>query len=126
MSLAGRRPRGFTLIEVMVALAVVAIALLAGIQASNALVRTAQRQDVQWLAQVCAENELARLRLSRQLPDTGETESTCDQLGRAFRVRLRVQPTPNPNFRRVDADVETLDEADTVRLLTLSTVTGRF
>ncbi|WP_234265395.1 type II secretion system protein GspI [Hydrogenophaga sp. NFH-34] len=110
----------------MVALAVVAIALLAGIQASNALVRTAQRQDVQWLAQVCAENELARLRLSRQLPDTGETESTCDQLGRAFRVRLRVQPTPNPNFRRVDADVETLDEADTVRLLTLSTVTGRF
>ncbi|GLS15773.1 hypothetical protein GCM10007935_32100 [Hydrogenophaga electricum] len=126
MSLAGRRPRGFTLIEVMVALAVVAIALLAGIQASNALVRTAERQDVQWLAQVCAENELARLRLSRQLPDTGETESTCDQLGRAFRVRLRVQPTPNPNFRRVDADVETLDEADTVRLLTLSTVTGRF
>lgn len=126
MSRAGRRPRGFTLIEVMVALAVVAIALLAGIQASNALVRTAERQDVQWLAQVCAENELARLRLSRQLPDTGETESTCDQLGRAFRVRLRVQPTPNPNFRRVDADVETLDEADTVRLLTLSTVTGRF
>lgn len=126
MSLAGRRPRGFTLIEVMVALAVVAIALLAGIQASNALVRTAERQDVQWLAQVCAENELARLRLSRQLPDTGETESTCDQLGRAFRVLLRVQPTPNPNFRRVDADVETLDEADTVRLLTLSTVTGRF
>lgn len=126
MSLAGRRPRGFTLIEVMVALAVVAIALLAGIQASNALVRTAERQDVQWLAQVCAENELARLRLSRQLPDTGETESTCDQLGRAFRVRLRVQPTPNPNFRRVDADVETLDDADTVRLLTLSTVTGRF
>lgn len=126
MSRAGRRPRGFTLIEVMVALAVVAIALLAGIQASNALVRTAERQDVQWLAQVCAENELARLRLSRQLPDTGETESTCDQLGRAFRVRLRVQPTPNPNFRRVDADVETLDDADTVRLLTLSTVTGRF
>lgn len=126
MSRAGRRPRGFNLIEVMVALAVVAIALLAGIQASNALVRTAERQDVQWLAQVCAENELARLRLSRQLPDTGETESTCDQLGRAFRVRLRVQPTPNPNFRRVDADVETLDDADTVRLLTLSTVTGRF
>ena len=71
--------RGFTLIEVLVALAVIAITLAAGLQATGSLTRAAVRQSDQWLAQICAENELTRLRLQRQLPGTGDTDSTCDQ-----------------------------------------------
>ena len=37
--------RGFTLIEVLVALGIVAIALMAGMQATGALTRNAQRQS---------------------------------------------------------------------------------
>ena len=80
----------------------------------------------QWLAQLCAENELTRLRLQRQLPGTGDTDSTCDQAGVSLRVRLSVLPTPNPNFRRVDATVLRGPGDGAVRLLTLSTVQGQY
>jgi general secretion pathway protein I len=118
--------RGFTLIEVLVALAVVAITLTAGLQATGSLTRAATRQTDQWLAQLCAENALTRLRLVRQLPDVGDTVAPCEQAGQTLQVRLAVLPTPNPNFRRVDATVEGFVDGAQVRLLTISTVQGRF
>jgi general secretion pathway protein I len=63
--------RGFTLVEVLVALGIVAIALMAGLQATTALTRNAQRQTDIVLAQLCAENELVKARLSRQMPSGG-------------------------------------------------------
>ncbi len=121
-----QQQRGFTLIEVLVALAVVAITLSAGLQATGALTRAATRQTDQWLAQVCAENALTRLRLARQLPDVGDSVTACEQVGQILQVRLAVLPTPNPNFRRVDATVEGAVDGTLVRLLTISTIQGRF
>ena len=121
-----QQQRGFTLIEVLVALAVVAITLSAGLQATGALTRAATRQTDQWLAQVCAENALTRLRLARQLPDVGDSVTACEQVGQILQVRLAVLPTPNPNFRRVDATVEGVVDGTLVRLLTISTVQGRY
>lgn len=118
--------QGFTLVEVLVALAVVAITLTAGLQASGALTRAATRQTDQWLAQLCAENELTRLRLARQLPGVGDTAVACEQAGHSLQVQLSVLPTPNPNFRRVDAVVVGPVGGVEVRLLTLSTVLGRY
>lgn len=120
------RSRGFTLVEVLVALAVVAITLTAGLQATGALTRAASRQSDQWLAQLCAENELTRLRLLRQLPGVGESTASCEQAGQTLQVRLVVAATPNPNFRRIDAVVEGTVDGVAVRLLTLSTVMGRY
>ena len=100
------RPQpGFTLIEVLVALGIVAITLVAGLKATMALTDNAQRQADSLLAQVCAENELIRLRLSRQTPPVGRADFTCDQAGQVFQGRLVVAATPNPIFRRVDAQV---------------------
>ena len=121
-----QQQRGFTLIEGLVALAVVAITLSAGLQATGALTRAATRQTDQWLAQVCAENALTRLRLARQLPDVGDSVTACEQVGQILQVRLAVLPTPNPNFRRVDATVEGAVDGTLVRLLTISTIQGRF
>ena len=119
------RPRhgaGFTLIEVLVALGIVAIALRAGLQATAALSRNAQRQSDLLLAQLCAENELARLRLARQMPSVGDGTVDCQQAGRSLQVALAVRPTPNPSFRRVDAQVSD----GTAPVLRLSTVIGRY
>lgn len=114
--------RGFTLIEVLVALGIVAIALVAGLQATTALTNNALRQSDLLLAHICAENELVKVRLSRQMPGVGESSVPCQQAGRSFNVNLAVLPTPNPSFRRVDAQV--MDGASPV--LKLSTVVGRF
>lgn len=99
------RPAGFTLVEVMVALAITAVALVAGIRATSALTDNAGRQGTLLLAHLCAENRLIALRLARQLPPVGDDTSTCTQGGRAFELAQRVQPTPNPAFRRVEARV---------------------
>ncbi|MFM2275563.1 MAG: hypothetical protein RL211_1435 [Pseudomonadota bacterium] len=114
--------KGFTLIEVLVALAIVAVALMAGMQATNALTNTAARQSDLLLAHLCAENELTRIRLLKQMPVVGNSASQCEQVGFRFDVAVTVMPTPNPHFRRVDARV-THDE---VPVLKLSTVIGRF
>ncbi len=117
-----RALRGFSLIEVLVALAIVATTLLAGLQASSAITRNAERQSDRVLAQLCAENALAQLRLSRLLPDVGDLTTPCEQAGRTLELRLTVQPTPNPNFRRVQARLY----RDQQPLLQLSTVLGRY
>jgi general secretion pathway protein I len=112
---------GFTLIEVLVALAIVAIALAAGLQATTALTNNAQRQSSVLLAHICAENELVKARLSRQMPDIGDASLNCEQGGRSFPVRVSVLPTPNPGFRRVD--VQVFDGETPV--LRLSTIVGK-
>ena len=117
-----RHVRGFTLIEVLVALGIVAIALLAGSQATSALTRNALRQSDLVLAQLCAENELVRVRLSRQMPGIGDSTVPCAQGGREFAVSVAVRPTPNPSFRRVDAQVR--DGGSSI--LTLSTIVGQY
>lgn len=130
-SLAPRRPpaiacgpadRGFTLVEVLVALAIVAIALMAGLQATIALTRNALRQSDIVLAQLCAENELVKARLSRQMPSVGDSTLTCEQAGRQLTVAVIVRPTPNPSFRRIDAQVLDGDNS----ILRLSTIIGRY
>jgi general secretion pathway protein I len=52
----------------------------------------------------------------------GDSRAGCEQAGQAFSVAVAVRPTPNPNFRRVDAQVFSGDEP----VLRLSTVVGRY
>ena len=114
--------RGFTLVEVLVALAIVAVALAAGARAAGALTDNADRLQQVLAAQWCADNQLTNLRLAHNLPGIGDTDFSCDQLGRSYSGKLVTRPTPNPNFRRVDA---VLSDDDGHVLVTLTTVLSR-
>ena len=116
--------RGFTLIEVLVALAIVAVTLGAGIKAAGSLTNNTARLAEVTAAQWCADNQLTGLKLARQLPGHRRRRLfTCEQLGRTYSGKLVVRPTPNPNFRRVDAPHPRRQRQPT--LLLLSTILGR-
>lgn len=114
---------GFTLVEVLVALAIVAVALAAGVRAAGSMTQSAERLSDVTAAHWCADNQLTQLRLAQQYPNVGDSAFSCTQLGRSYTGQLQATTTPNPNFRLVSAAVLNAEGQVLVRL---STVMGRF
>lgn len=92
---------GFTLIEALIALLILAIASAGLIGAVEAHVDTIRRLELRTVAQWVAENRLAELRLGGgdALP------ATVVMLGRDWRVSTRRQPSADPDMRAVTVDV---------------------
>jgi len=96
------RAPGFTLIEVLVALAIVAVALSAGMRALALGADGASSLKARTLALWVAENRLARAQLD--LSAQGATAASGDetQAGMALAWRQTIGTTPNPAFRRIE------------------------
>jgi len=104
------RMRGFTLLEVLVALTIVAVALTAALRGAMALTGNAADIDRKLLAVITAENQQLELRFGRSQVGSGESRYDCEQGGVFFACTQAVTPTPNPFFRRVEIHVATTDE----------------
>ena len=97
--------RGFTLIEVLVALAIVGVALLAAVRASGTMAQTNAELRLRLLAELAADNRIAELRAAAAFPPIGVRSAACPQ-GRAnLQCVEEVKSTPNPLFRRVEVRV---------------------
>ncbi len=101
----GRNIAGFTLIEMLVALAILAIALAAVQRAVSGSLDNAFELKQRLLAGWVAENRLAELRALRTLPPTGETRGEESQAGIRFHWQSQVSTTPNPYVERVEIRV---------------------
>ena len=104
-------PRGFTLLEVLVALVIIGVALAAAMRGAMSLTNTAEYSREKLLALLTAENRLLELRLARERLEPGEQILACEQGGIAFTCSQAVKPTPNPFFRRVEVRVFRSDAA---------------
>jgi general secretion pathway protein I len=102
-----RRARGFTMIEVLVALAIIAIALAASLRAVGSLAASEADLHDRLLAGWSADNTLAQLRLTHAWPDVGERRFDCSQGNLRLTCTQEVAATPNPVFRRVVISVTT-------------------
>ncbi len=97
--------RGFTLIEVLVALAIVAIALAAVARADAVSLESSAQVKERLFATWIAQNRLAELTARRSFPEIGTRSGSAAQAGRSFTWEEIVGPTPNENFRRVEIRV---------------------
>jgi general secretion pathway protein I len=108
--------RGFTLIEILVAIAILAIALAATTRAAGVATDGALETRHRLLATWAAENRVAELRARAIYPNTGTTQYNAEQAGLALTVVEVVTETPNPTMRRVELSVA--DARDPARVLT--------
>lgn len=118
-----RRRDGFTLIEVLVALAIVGVALAAALRASASMLGNSDALRLKLYATWSAENRLAEARLARTVPGIGRREFDCPQGKAALVCVEEVKSTANNNFRRLEVSVYS-NAAHDWKLVTLATVIG--
>jgi general secretion pathway protein I len=99
------RNAGFTLLEMLVALAILAVALMASFRALTATIVSADSLHAHLLGDWVAANRLAELRANNIFPETGSAEGEARQAGRVYQWHEVIKATPNPLFRRVDIEV---------------------
>ncbi len=109
------RARGFTLIEILVAIAILAVALAATTRAASIATDGALETRQRLLATWAAENRVAELRARRAFPAAGSTRLAAEEGGLALVLDETVRDTPNPIIRRVDLAVA--DARDPARVL---------
>lgn len=96
------KARGFTLIEVLVALAILAIALAAAARASGMSISTSDRIKQRLLASWTAQNRLAEHTARHAWPDIGSRSGEVEQGGIPMRWEENISTTPNTQFRRIE------------------------
>lgn len=102
---ARRAGAGFTLIEILVALAIVAIALGALVVEGSHYVAGAARMQDRTLAHWVAMNRVAEQQLAGTWPSAGTSNGTVELAGREWAWTLRISETPDENVRRIDVEV---------------------
>lgn len=100
-----RIQRGFTLLEVLVALVIVGTALGASLRAVGSLTSNSGALRTSMMATWSAENRLVQVRLTREFPEIGRRSFPCPQGDLDLVCDEEVLRSPNPRLRRVEVSV---------------------
>ncbi len=106
-----RGGRGFTLIEVLVALVVVAVALFAVVKATAEQLANASRLREVTFAQWIARNKLTEMQVEG-VWTTGRQDSRVEFAGRTWPLQVAIEDTPNERIRRVEVSVADPENPD--------------
>jgi general secretion pathway protein I len=105
------RTRGFTLIEVLAALVIVGLGMLAVIQAVSQTASNSTYLREKTIAHWVALNKLTETRLQRTPPPIDETSDEVEMAGRTWRWTMTVTQTPIESIRRIDISVRPAEAA---------------
>jgi general secretion pathway protein I len=105
---------GFTLIEVMVALIIVSLGMMAVNTQLNRYAVTARIMEDKTLASWIGANKITELSIEPVWPEVGDSNEEVDFAGREWNLTIVVSPTDVDNLRRVDVDVSLADKPDVI------------
>ena len=112
MSLKSKRESGFTLIEVMVALAILAVVAVAASRASSAYLRSVDILRTRTLAHFVAQNAAADLRI-QDIWLTANRTQTLNAQGRDWQVTMTVGDAITPALKQVNIAVAPIVDGQT-------------
>jgi general secretion pathway protein I len=115
--------KGFTLLEVLVALAVFAVAAISLMKVSESQLRLSQTLEEKTFAHWVALNMLTEMQAGQDWPSIGEQTGKVSMASRDWKVKIKTQATPMTRVRRVDVIVgvapkDFTDEMEELTLLT--------
>lgn len=100
------RPAGFTLIEVLIALAIASVALITALKTFGLSADLTSGSQERFFASLSAENSLHEIWTVSAAPVPGESVAPCPQAQMAFMCTRHVFLTPHPNFFRIEVVVK--------------------
>jgi general secretion pathway protein I len=106
------RSRGFTLLEVLVAVAVVGISMSALIAGFGRYAEQAGYLRQRTIATWVAHNRLNEVMLEPGWPGTGRKDGQVEMAGAEWPYRLEVSNTEDPQLRRIDLHVYAPEVSD--------------
>jgi general secretion pathway protein I len=116
--------RGFTLIEVVVAMAVVALGMMAVFRVVHDTVNNSAYLRDRTFATWIADNRLVELRLGTELPSVDRTEGEVEFANQQWRWVASVSQTPVAELRRIDVRVRRADDPEDSALAEVSGFVG--
>lgn len=120
----GMSSRGFTLIEIMVALAVLALSGIALLNNVNQATRDFSVLRDKSSALGIAEYTLNSVLLEPDFPDTGSQEDVVLVGNREWRVQVEISETPNEKVRRIDVTLQPGDATERERQIATVLLSG--
>jgi len=96
-----KRESGFTLLEVLVALAIFALVAASVLTSTSRSLQTASRLEEKTLAMWVADNLIAELQLSRSSVAEGREQGEVEFAGRSWRWQSEIKATSDADLRRV-------------------------
>lgn len=119
-----RSARGFTLIEVLVALAVLALTAAAVTRQSSQVLNDLRRLEEKTQALWLADNELTRIRIEEPWPALGQRSRQMEAMAQDWMITIAVSGTPNVDVRRIDVRVAAA-QREQDPLLSITAYAGR-
>ena len=121
-----RRQGAFTLVEILVAVTIIAVALGAIVRGMAMYTHNASYLRQRTIAIWVAHNRLTEIELAPTWPDEGRSDGDAEMAGFKWRWFVEVKKTPDEKLRRIDIRVQLKDkDADVATLSSFISSTGR-
>lgn len=125
---ASLRARGFTLLEVLVALAILALSAAAVLRQTQLGIKQQQQLELKSYALAIADDALATMLAQTDWPPIGRNEQKQEFQSQQWLIVTDVQSAPDPDLRKIEMSVALVREGERepTPLLRLTTYRGEY